>query len=139
MAGRERLADRAAGVVAHEVDAGEPDGVAEVGDEAGQARQREVLVSSGRGVPVQRQVDRHAAALAVELVDHMAPQVAAGGQAVDEQRHAARAAGIDVAGWTRLSAHLAAAGVEALCLAGHEFLPSAMDTGYSGTKDRPAV
>src|SRR5262249_57592726 len=98
----------------------------------------EVVVGGGGGLPVQRQVDRHAAALAVEQVDHVAPQVAAGGQAMDEQRHAARAAGVDVAGGTRLSAHLAAVLVEALHLAGHEFLPSAMDTGYSSGEDRPA-
>ena len=71
---------------------------------------------------MQRQVDGYAPALAAEPVDHVPPQVAAGGQAMDEQRPAAGAAGVDMAGRTRLSAHLAAVLIEALHLGGHEFL-----------------
>ena len=47
---------------------------------------------------MERKVDGDAAALSVELADHVAPQVAAGRQAVDEKRRAARAAGVDAAG-----------------------------------------
>src|SRR5262249_2655810 len=56
--------------------------------------------------------DGHAPALAVELADHMPPQVTTGAQAMDEQHRATRAAGVDVAGRTGPGAHLAAAGVD---------------------------
>ena len=121
--GREHLGDGAAGVVRDEVDAGQPERVAEAGDEAGQARQREVLVGRCGSLPVQRQVDGHAAALAVELADHVPPQVAAGAGAVDEQRRAARAAGVDVAGRTRPGVHLAPVALEVFQHGGHVFSP----------------
>src|ERR1700732_403487 len=63
----EHLADRAAGVVRHEVDVVQLESLAELAQEAGESRQREVLVGGGRSLPVQRQVDSYAPALAVEL------------------------------------------------------------------------
>ena len=121
VARREYLGDRAAGVVRDHVEVGQLERVAAVGDEAGQSGQREVLVGRGRGVAVQRQVDGHAPALAVELADHVPPQVAAGAHAVDEQHRAAGTAGVDVAGGTGPGTHLAAVLVEAFHLAGHGF------------------
>src|ERR1019366_7666195 len=109
------------------------------GDEAGQARQREILVGGRGSLPVQRQVDRHAAALAVELVDHVPPQVAAGANAVDEQRRATRAAAVDVAGGTGPGMHLAAVLVEAFHRAGHGFLPSWAAAGIHLPEDRLTV
>jgi hypothetical protein len=47
--------------------------VAAVGDEAGQARQREVLVGGRGSFSVQGQVDGDAPALAVEFFDHVPP------------------------------------------------------------------
>src|ERR1700722_14909225 len=123
VAGGEHLADRAAGVVRDEVDVAQLEARAEPGQEAGESGQGEVLVRGGRSQPVQRQVDGHAAALAVELVDHVPPQVAAGAQAVDEQRYPARAARVDVAGRAGRGLHLAAVRVEPFHRASHRFLP----------------
>jgi len=50
----------------------------------GERRESEVLVRPGRRLAVQRQVDRDAPALSVEVADDVAPQVAAGADAVDE-------------------------------------------------------
>jgi hypothetical protein len=140
VADREYLGDRAAGVVRDEVDAGQFERVAEACDEPRQARQREVLAGGGRSVPVQRQVDRHAAALATDLIDNVPPQVSAGANAVEEQCGAARPAGIDIAGWTRRGADLAAVFVEAFHLAEHRFLPRMRGRQrYSDRLDRLTV
>ncbi len=84
VAGGEYLGNGTAGVVRDEVDIGQLQSVAAVGQESGEARQREILVGGGGSLAVQRKVDRHAPALAVELADHMPPQAAAGAYAVDE-------------------------------------------------------
>jgi len=63
---------------------------------------------------VQRQVERHASALAVELLDHVPPQVAAAAYTVDEQHRAARPAGVNAAGGAGSGVYLAAVLVEAL-------------------------
>ena len=134
LAGREYLRDRAAGVVRDQVDLGEVERVAAVGDEAGQSRQREVLAGGGGRVPVQRQVERHAAALPADLVDHVPPQVAAGAEAVHEQGRAAGPAGVDAAGRARSDAHLAAMLIEVLYRGGHGFSPRGRRPGYSFPK-----
>ena len=89
---------------------------------------------------MKRQVNGHAPALAVKLADHVTPQVAAGGYAMNEQRRAACAASVDVAGRTGPGVQLAAPCVEDFQLAGHVFLPSWQSPGgYGDFEDRQAV
>jgi hypothetical protein len=85
LAGGQDLGHRPTRVVGNQVDFGQPSSVTEAGEEPGQRAEREVLTGGCWGAPVQRQVDRDAPALARHLRDHMAPQVAAGPNAMDEQ------------------------------------------------------
>src|SRR4029077_12200850 len=86
--GGEDLGDGAAGVVGDEVDAGEPERVAEVLEAVRQRGQGQVLPVGHRAAAVQRQVEGDAASLAGSLAreraDDVAPQVGVGRDAVDE-------------------------------------------------------
>src|SRR5215207_4291332 len=90
------LRDPAAGVVRHEIDAGQIERSTEVLDDLGELCQRVVRVRSGRRSSMQRKVHRYASPLALERRDHVAPQIPARSHAVDEERGPA-GAGVDVA------------------------------------------
>src|SRR5213076_1772515 len=91
VAGGEDLRDGPAGVVGDEIDAGEPERVAEVLQPLRQRGDRQVLAGGYRTVAVQRQVERDAASVAVMLprqrADDVAPEKGVGGDAVHEQCH----------------------------------------------------
>ena len=96
----EDLRDRAAGVVRDEIDVGDAERHAELGDDIGETGKRQILVGSGRTPTVERKVDRDAAPLAGKFGHDVAPQVGVGAHAVDEQRRGAGAgvgADVDVA------------------------------------------
>ncbi len=89
-------------------------------------------------MPVQRQVDGHAPALAAQL-DDVPPQVAAGAGTVGEQCRSARAAPrrpnwLDRTGW-----YQAAVLVETFHFADHRFLPHVPPPGVPWRKDRLLV
>lgn len=94
MAGREYLCDGAAGVIGDEVDVSELQRVVARRDEIGERRQREILVRRSRGMPAERQVDGNAPALGAQQTDDVAPQVAAGGNAVQEEHRAPLSPGV---------------------------------------------
>jgi len=91
--GRHDLRYRAAGVVGHQIDAGQVQRLAEVLDHRGQPGQGEVLAGPDRRAPVQRQVQGNAPVLIFQRADDVTPQQPAGAHAMHEQR---RAAGADV-------------------------------------------
>ena len=85
MPGGEDLGDRPAGVVGDEIDAGEPERVAEVLKDGRQRGQGQVLPVGHRAASVQRQVEGDAAPLPREAADDVPPEVGVGRDAVDEQ------------------------------------------------------
>jgi hypothetical protein len=87
VAGGEDLGDGPAGVVGDEIDAGEPERVAEVLQASRQRGDGQVLPGGHRAAPMQREVDGNAASLGGQRVDDVAPEKGVGGDAVHEQCH----------------------------------------------------
>jgi hypothetical protein len=87
VAGGEDLGDGPAGVIGHEIDAGEPERVAEVLQTRRQRRNGQILPGRHRALAVQRQVERDAASLPGQRADDIAPEERVRGDAVHEQGH----------------------------------------------------
>jgi hypothetical protein len=87
VAGGEDLGDGPAGVVGDEIDASEPERVAEVLQASRQRGDGQVLPGGHRAAPVQREVDGNVASLGAQRADDVAPEKGVGGDAMHEQRH----------------------------------------------------